>query len=750
MDVYAPSVRASGELVSYLNTMAAFDATLTMPQGSSAAYGMAEELMLEGLEILEKLAKEENLCSAAQWLRQRCHINSVRCRWIEDNATVIGGTLNIPPSPGNNINSMATAWDVPTVGWTVILMGWLLSPIFALLAPKILSYLCFKAKIIPELEETLGKVDLARMMQRGNVSHVSTLDEMAAWLRHAREDVEDIFDDAQENIAVADILYGWLDTVELLISVVPTKVRGCTSDPNINVWRNVAKLDMLNDTMHALWWSYHKLNPDIRRCFEFCNIFPTRFKLKKDELVHLWIAQGFVKTSCATEEMEDVAEVYIQELVSSSFLQPDGTNTDCFTIHDLLHDLVNKITGTDCFRIENERGHRREGWTGDVPRDVRHLFVEKYNAEMITRKILGLENLRTLIINGVERDAPVEENVIEGICLRLPKLRVLAIALKQKYSRSRRYRPFRAREFLLPEFIIQLKHLRYLAFPTSWSCKVILPSSLAKLLHIQLLDFASGNISAFNFADLTNLRHIFCKDARFPHIGRLSSLQTIPADFIVKNEEGYEIKQLRDLNKLRGKLCIYGLGNVKSKEEALEANLAVKERLREMTLSFCGHIERCTAEVAAKVLEGLCPPVGLESLYIWYYRGSRYPDWMVGRLNSGPKDLQALHFYRCGQVGAGPELEAFPHLRILMLSECRWDALPGNMEHLTSLETLVIDGCKNIRSLPTLPQSLKEFNLSSCDDELMKGCQTKGDPNWLKIKHIPEKYFSPCFTVEFD
>ncbi|KAE8777583.1 Lr21 [Hordeum vulgare] len=36
-----------------------------------------------------------------------------------------------------------------------------------------------------------------------------------------------------------------------------------------------------------------------------------------------------------------------------------------------------------------------------------------------------------------------------------------------------------------------------------------------------------------------------------------------------------------------------------------------------------------------------------------------------------------------------------------------WDALPGNMEYLTSLHTLKIHGCKNIRSLPTLPQSLK-------------------------------------------
>ena len=517
------------------------------------------------------------------------------------------------------------------------------------------------------------------------------------------------------------------------------------ANPNISFWKNVAKLDMLNDTMDALWWSYKQLNPDIRRCFEFCNVFPRRFKLEKDQLVRLWIAQGFVKTNSAAEEMEDVAEGYIQELVSCSFLQPKGTrslmkgsNTDCFTIHDLLHDLVNKVAGSDYFRIENKRGHRGEGWKGDLPRDVRHLFVETYNAELITEKVLGLENLRTLIINVVAWDTPVEEKVLESICMRLLKLRVLAIAFNQRRQFS-----VPSDKLMVPESIIQLKHLRYLAFPKRLHCKVILPSALAKLVHLQLLDFGEGQISEFTFSDLTNLRHIFCSWVNFPNICRLSSLQTLPC-LIVSNEQGYEIRQLRDLNKLRGSLRIYGLENVKSKEEALEANLAAKERVMELALCFLTFNK---AEVEAEVLEGLCPPVGLQTLSISNYNGSRYPDWMVDRLNSGPKHLQNLNFRFCRQPpGPAPELEAFPHLRVLHLVYCSWDTLPGNMEHLTSLETLNIQSCMNIQSLPTLPQSLKVFILVTCDEELMKGCQTEGDPHWLKIKHIGHKYFDPRFT----
>ncbi|KAF6986936.1 hypothetical protein CFC21_004624 [Triticum aestivum] len=512
------------------------------------------------------------------------------------------------------------------------------------------------------------------------------------------------------------------------------------ANPNISFWKNVAKLDMLNDTMDALWWSYQPLNPDIRRCFQFCNIFPRRTKLRKDELVHLWIAQGFVKSRCATEDMEDVAEGYIQELLSCSFLQAevdDYSEVEYFTIHDLLHDLLAKVAGSDCFRIENTRNHRGEGWKEEVPRDVRHLFVQNYDGELITKKILGLENLRTLIIDAVNGDTPVDEKVFESICKRLPKLRVLAVAFRETY-----YGIMEHKKFSVPKSIAQLKHLRYLAFRTDYSCSVTLPRALTKLHHIQLLDFYLAKMLEFPFADLVNLRHMFCwPNLKFPNLGRLISLQTLPC-FTVSNEQGYEIRQLRDLNKLQGRLRIKGLQNANSKEEALEANLAAKERLTELCLVWgCDNDTRCSPEVEAEVLEGLCPPVGLQKLNIYGYRGSRYPDWMVGKQSGGPQGLRNLHLRGCSQLGPGPEFEAFPHLGVLQIWFCSWDSLPGNMEHLTLLKKLDIVGCENIRSLPTLPQSIKQLYLAFSNYELMKSCKTVGHPNWQKIEHIPRKQF---------
>jgi hypothetical protein len=101
--------------------------------------------------------------------------------------------------------------------------------------------------------------------------------------------------------------------------------------------------------MGALWWSYQQLGFDVRRCFAYCSTFPKGYVFKRDELIHIWIAQGFVNTmSSATEELEDVGQSYCDELLTFSFLQAErkifDRKTEALTVHDLLHDLAESST----------------------------------------------------------------------------------------------------------------------------------------------------------------------------------------------------------------------------------------------------------------------------------------------------------------------------------------------------------------------------------------------------------------------
>lgn len=185
-----------------------------------------------------------------------------------------------------------------------------------------------------------------------------------------------------------------------------------------------------------------------------------------------------------------------------------------------------------------------------------------------------------------------------------------------------------------PASIGQLKHLRYLSVSRHTGfIEVILPSTVFKLHHLQLLDCPSIRLSSRDddMVKLINLGHLLCLGSlNVPYIGRLVSLQTFRC-FRVKKEPGYELLQLKHLNKLGNKLVICGLKNVGSKEEALESKLADKERLTDLTLEWDSDVlESCSADLQAEVLEGLHPHrLHLEKLRLCWYNGSRYPGWVV-------------------------------------------------------------------------------------------------------------------------
>jgi hypothetical protein len=543
-------------------------------------------------------------------------------------------------------------------------------------------------------------------------------------------------------------------------------------NPDISFWETAAKLDLLNKTKGALWWSYQQLDVDVRRCFEYCNIFPRRYELERDTLVHMWIAQGFVKAINAREQedVEDVGQDYFHDLHSCAFLQlkrktsSDIDSGEYFTVHDLLHDLAESVPGSDCVRIN--RGVIRQ-----IPKYVRHLCIESYNEEAFPEQILELRNLSTLIMcYSVKK---ISQDDFKCVLMRLKKLRVVQLDV-QWLGR-------------IPACIGELKHLRYLGISTPPPHSMTLPTEVTKLYHLQVLSVPPNTLlhcsSEDKMSNLINLRHMLTwYGLNFPNIGRLTSLQSL-YHFYVKNEKGYEIQQLEHLNNLRGKLFIECLENVRSKEEALQARLADKVHLTELTLQWGGIDEisrrkqsaieemrkvffspvtpvnvsewrthrnqRCPPELQEEVLEALHPPSQITSLCIRNYDGQRYPRWLSGEqdtrdLNSTDvSHLQYLMFWDCNGSCVPPKIgKFFVHIFRLTVTGCSWTSLPDNLDHLESLKELNIQECPNIESLPQLPRFLKTLVLSQCSRSLTDSCRTKGHPNCQKIRHISEKIIS--------
>jgi hypothetical protein len=87
----------------------------------------------------------------------------------------------------------------------------------------------------------------------------------------------------------------------------------------------------------------------LKQCFAFCSLFPKDSEIKVDELIQLWIAQGFIHSSDINKCLEDVGHEYFMHLLWRSFFQDIGKDRygDIFKckMHDLIHDLAQSIAG---------------------------------------------------------------------------------------------------------------------------------------------------------------------------------------------------------------------------------------------------------------------------------------------------------------------------------------------------------------------------------------------------------------------
>ncbi|KAJ0860914.1 putative virus X resistance protein-like, coiled-coil [Helianthus annuus] len=83
----------------------------------------------------------------------------------------------------------------------------------------------------------------------------------------------------------------------------------------------------------ALMLSYHDLSANLKRLFAYCSLFPKDFLFNKEELVLLWMAEGFLSQSEATKAQED-----FEALLSRSFFQQAPNDENLYVMHDLMND----------------------------------------------------------------------------------------------------------------------------------------------------------------------------------------------------------------------------------------------------------------------------------------------------------------------------------------------------------------------------------------------------------------------------
>uniref|UniRef100_A0A453JFQ3 Uncharacterized protein n=1 Tax=Aegilops tauschii subsp. strangulata TaxID=200361 RepID=A0A453JFQ3_AEGTS len=103
-----------------------------------------------------------------------------------------------------------------------------------------------------------------------------------------------------------------------------------------------------HEVQASLLLSYHHMPECLKMCFSYCAIFPKGHNIVKCDLIHQWIALGFIEPSTIFDTMQ-LGEKYVTQLLGMSFLQYSKTPSSdgrrdkgvtLFTLHDLVHDLA--------------------------------------------------------------------------------------------------------------------------------------------------------------------------------------------------------------------------------------------------------------------------------------------------------------------------------------------------------------------------------------------------------------------------
>uniref|UniRef100_A0A0D3HC92 NB-ARC domain-containing protein n=1 Tax=Oryza barthii TaxID=65489 RepID=A0A0D3HC92_9ORYZ len=138
--------------------------------------------------------------------------------------------------------------------------------------------------------------------------------------------------------------------------------------------------------------SYTNLPHCIKACFLYVGIYPEDFTIKKDDLIKLWVAEGFVCTAHNDYDAYCVARGYFNELINRSMIQPIllDHNDDVLTcrVHDMILDLIiSKSTDENLFTIVNDSKFMRS--YGFIPnvldfRSLQVLILENSDQQDLT------------------------------------------------------------------------------------------------------------------------------------------------------------------------------------------------------------------------------------------------------------------------------------------------------------------------------------------------------------------------------
>ncbi|XP_027337057.1 putative disease resistance protein At3g14460 [Abrus precatorius] len=463
--------------------------------------------------------------------------------------------------------------------------------------------------------------------------------------------------------------------------------------------------------MPILKLSYENLSPKMRQCFAYCSLYPKDSRISKNELIQLWMAQGYLICSTKEEHMEDI------EAKSDKY----GEITS-FKMHDLMHDLAILVAGNDCCYLDSK--------AAKVEGSPVHVSLKSSKAIRLL-KSLDPTRLRTLIL---PYDFKAEK--YQSVIAKFKYLRVLKIE--------------KVWAFVLSDSTANLKHLRYLAI-------VGFRSVLENVVHISLFGFR-------NCRCLPPLEHL--QSLKSLKIADLSELEYIDLD-----EDDSAVTFFPSLESLKLEWCSSLRGwrrrgdDINENSHNLPLPLSFP-RLSQLHVSSCPKLTcmptfhkvkdlewcRSSAEpliAALNTAASTCSDDSSSSAAPF----SMLKQLTISHLTNFPKGwMQNLTSLESLQIGRHEsetlkefetefkdDTNCLPSLLKISIQLCKIKALPNWVCNLSSLQHIRVSSCRNLSSLPermSCLTNLKIFEVYRCP-LLLKECRTETSTVSRQIAHIP-------------
>ncbi|KAK8928462.1 putative disease resistance protein [Platanthera zijinensis] len=456
--------------------------------------------------------------------------------------------------------------------------------------------------------------------------------------------------------------------------------------------------DSQNLVLSALRICYGSLPLELQLCLSYCSLFPKSQLFDKDQLIRLWMAQGYINP-VKGKELEQTGCEYFDQLLRKNWFfhsSSDDYNKQGFTMqHQVFNMLTKSLSGNEISKVEDENisyAHER----------ARHLLygAAKDEAEVQLKCSAESASLHTFLVITKSESSSI------GTLINLRFLGANCTKIKT-----------------LPQSICNLHNLQTLEL-NDCSYLVALPVGISFLSNLHHLLISKG----YSFA-------------RLPRgIGKLTSLVTLSTFYIGSDSS---IAELKNLVNLSGELCISGLSNIIGVDDAMEANMKNKEFIGKLILEW-NSIDFCSKSYMS-VLESLQPHTNIKELVMENYEGRKLSSWMG---DSSLSKLVSISLSNCHECEVLPPLGQLPSLKHLMLHGF------NKLRHLgaefyghggsdgkpfSSLEKLEFEGmyaleewggvdgafplllelclhyCQKLKSMPQIFSSLKNLKLSHCE-----------------------------------